>query len=85
MSVHEKDEQFRQFSLSAHPLRFLRTPEDLITVGAGYFRLQMLTLIVSFFNTVYIATGICAALVVIPVLRQIRRLSEEYEGEGSRT
>ena len=36
-------------------LRLLQTPEDLIAVGAGYFRLQMLNLIVSFFNTVYIA------------------------------
>ena len=36
-------------------LRLLKTPEDLITVGAGYFRLQMFNLIVSFFNTVYIA------------------------------
>lgn len=36
-------------------LRLLNTPEDLITVGAGYFRLQMLNLIVSFFNTVFIA------------------------------
>ena len=36
-------------------LRLLRTPEDLITVGVGYFRLQMLNLIVSFFNTVFIA------------------------------
>jgi len=26
-----------------------------------------------------IATGICSALVVIPVIRKIRRLSEEYE------
>jgi len=36
-------------------MRLLKTPEDLITVGAGYFRLQMFNLIVSFFNTVYIA------------------------------
>lgn len=26
-----------------------------------------------------IATGVCSALVVIPVIRQIRRMSEEYE------
>lgn len=36
-------------------LRLLQTPEDLITVGVGYFRLQIFNLIVSFFNTVFIA------------------------------
>ena len=36
-------------------LRLLRTPEDLILAGAGYFRIEMLTLVISFFNTVYIA------------------------------
>ncbi len=36
-------------------LRLLQTPEDLITTGAGYFRVEILTLVVSFFNTVYIA------------------------------
>ena len=49
-------------------LRLLQTPEDLIAVGV--------TMMVS-----NIATGICSALVVIPVIRQIRRLSEQYEGE----
>ena len=36
-------------------LRLLNTPEDLISSGAGYFRVEILTLVVSFFNTVYIA------------------------------
>lgn len=36
-------------------LRLLNTPEDLIAAGAGYFRVEILTLVVSFFNTVYIA------------------------------
>ena len=36
-------------------LRLLKTPEDLITAGAGYFRVEILTLVISFFNTVYIA------------------------------
>lgn len=36
-------------------LRLLRTPEDLIAAGAGYFRVEILTLVVNFFNTVYIA------------------------------
>ncbi|MBE6922005.1 MAG: MATE family efflux transporter [Ruminococcaceae bacterium] len=36
-------------------LRLLNTPEDLISSGAGYFRMEILTLVVSFFNTVYIA------------------------------
>jgi len=36
-------------------LRLLKTPEDLITAGAGYFRVEVLSLVVSFFNTVYIA------------------------------
>ena len=36
-------------------LRLLKTPEDLITAGVGYFRVEVLTLVVSFFNTVYIA------------------------------
>lgn len=36
-------------------LRLLNTPEPLIEVGAGYFRVSMLELLVSFFNTVYIA------------------------------
>lgn len=36
-------------------LRLLKTPEQLITVGVSYFRIEILTLMVSFFNTVYIA------------------------------
>lgn len=36
-------------------LRLLRTPETLIRTGTGYFRIEVLTLVVSFFNTVYIA------------------------------
>lgn len=36
-------------------LRVLKTPEDLIAAGAGYFRVEILTLVISFFNTVYIA------------------------------
>lgn len=36
-------------------LRLLQTPEDLITAGVGYFRIEILTLVVNFFNTVYIA------------------------------
>ena len=36
-------------------LRLLKTPEDLIATGVGYFRVEILTLVVSFFNTVYIA------------------------------
>lgn len=36
-------------------LRLLRTPENLIAAGTGYFRIEILTLVVNFFNTVYIA------------------------------
>ena len=36
-------------------LRLLQTPEDLIATGSGYFRIQILTLVLQFFNTVYIA------------------------------
>lgn len=36
-------------------LRLLKTPEALIETGAGYFRVEVLSLVVSFFNTVYIA------------------------------
>ena len=36
-------------------LRLLQTPEELIEAGAGYFRIEILTLTVSFFNTVFIA------------------------------
>lgn len=36
-------------------LRLLNTPETLIQTGAGYFRVEILSLVVSFFNTVYIA------------------------------
>lgn len=36
-------------------LRLLNTPEDLIRTGVGYFRVEILTLVVSFFNTVFIA------------------------------
>lgn len=36
-------------------LRLLKTPENLIQAGAGYFRIEILTLVISFFNTVYIA------------------------------
>lgn len=36
-------------------LRLLKTPEELIRAGVDYFRIEILTLVVSFFNTVYIA------------------------------
>jgi putative MATE family efflux protein len=36
-------------------LRILKTPEDLINTGKGYFRIQILTLVIQFFNTVFIA------------------------------
>ncbi len=36
-------------------LRLLQTPEDLINTGVGYFRIQVLTMVIQFFNTVYIA------------------------------
>lgn len=36
-------------------LRLLGTPEALIRAGAGYFRVEILTLVVNFFNTVYLA------------------------------
>ena len=36
-------------------LRLLRTPENLIATGVGYFRIEILTLVINFFNTVYIA------------------------------
>ncbi len=36
-------------------LRLLATPEDLIAAGAGYFRVEILTLVINFFNIVYIA------------------------------
>ena len=36
-------------------LRLLKTPEELITAGVGYFRIEILGLIASFFNSVYIA------------------------------
>lgn len=36
-------------------LRLLKTPDALITEGAGYFRVEILSLVVTFFNTVYIA------------------------------
>lgn len=36
-------------------LRLLQTPEELIATGAGYFRVEILTLVINFFNTVFIA------------------------------
>ncbi len=36
-------------------LRLLNTSEHLIEIGVGYFRVEVLSLVVSFFNTVYIA------------------------------
>lgn len=36
-------------------LRLLQTPQALIETGVGYFRIQILTLVINFFNTVYIA------------------------------
>ncbi len=36
-------------------LRLLQTPENLIATGVGYFRMEILTLVINFFNTVYIA------------------------------
>ncbi len=37
-------------------LVLLRTPEELIDTGIGYFRVEIFTLVVTFFNNVYIAT-----------------------------
>ncbi len=36
-------------------LRLLQTPQELIETGVGYFRIEILTLVINFFNTVYIA------------------------------
>ncbi len=36
-------------------LRLLRTPEELIVEGAGYFRVEIISLVVSFLGNVYIA------------------------------
>ncbi len=36
-------------------LRLLQTPEDLIAAGADYFRVEILMLVINFFNTVYLA------------------------------
>ena len=36
-------------------LHLLGTPEDLIVTGVGYFRVEVLTLVITFFNTVYLA------------------------------
>ncbi len=36
-------------------LRLLRTSEELIAISTGYFRVEVLTLVLNFFNTVYIA------------------------------
>ncbi len=36
-------------------LRLLNTPEELIATGAGYFRIEVLMLVINFFNIVYIA------------------------------
>lgn len=36
-------------------LGLLQTPEDLIDTGVGYFRVEILTLVIQFFNTVYLA------------------------------
>ncbi len=36
-------------------LLLLNTPQELIDTGVGYFRVEVLTLVVTFFNTVYIA------------------------------
>lgn len=36
-------------------LRLLQTPEELIVTGVSYFRVEILTLVINFFNTVYIA------------------------------
>ena len=161
MSAHQKDEEFRKFSLSAHPLRLLidvligvigliavnftlpnlaqifassreqfdqsfcdmiisihrwemlgyitlgvNSACNALMLGYGYakrtmllnmarvfvFRIPVLwylqnytrmgaeavgvTMMVS-----NIATGICSALVVIPVIREIRRMSETYEND----
>lgn len=36
-------------------LRLLQTPQSLIDAGVGYFRIEVLTLVINFFNTVYLA------------------------------
>lgn len=36
-------------------LQFFNTPKDLIQEGLGYFRIEIATLLISFFNTTYIA------------------------------
>ncbi|MBR1797971.1 MAG: MATE family efflux transporter [Clostridiales bacterium] len=36
-------------------LRLLNTPEELIIIGAGYFRIEVIDMVLRFFNTVFIA------------------------------
>lgn len=60
-------------------LRLLQTPEELITAGAGYFRIQTLTLVIQFFNTVYIAIarsrGHAKKILVLNVVVVVVKLS----------
>lgn len=36
-------------------LRFMKTPEEFIDIGTTYFRIEILALVVTFFNNIYIA------------------------------
>ena len=60
-------------------LRLLQTPEELIVAGAGYFRIQTLTLVIQFFNTVYIAIarsrGHAKKILVLNVVVVVVKLS----------
>ena len=36
-------------------LRFMKTPEEFIAIGSTYFRIEIIALVITFFNNVYIA------------------------------
>ena len=36
-------------------LRFMKTPEEFISIGSTYFRIEILALVVTFFNNIYIS------------------------------
>ena len=76
--IHQKDEAFRSFALSAHPLRLL-----LVVCGplAIYQAFQQIFTILDTMMVSNVSSGVISLLALIPVLRKIRRLEEDRGGE----
>lgn len=47
---------FQQFhNVLKSDLRLMNTPEEFISIGSTYFRIELIALVITFFNNIYIA------------------------------